>query len=88
ETDGGEYLRLREAVAVHFPDALMPPSILPGISDSRFFRERGVPAYGFCPLLIPMDHLKMIHGNDEKISAEGLARGCDIYADVVRRLCS
>ncbi len=88
DTRGGEYLLLREAVASNFPGAIIPPSLLPGISDSRFFRERGVPAYGFCPLEIPMDHLKMIHGIDEKISAEGLARGCDIYADVVMRLCS
>lgn len=88
DMDDEEYLLLREAVGAHFPDALMPPTLLPGISDSRFFRERGVPAYGFCPLVIPMDHLKMIHGIDEKISVEGLVRGCEIYDDIVRRLSS
>lgn len=86
--DNEDYAILQASLRDHFPDSLMTRSILMGISDSRFFRERGVPAYGFCPIFITMDHLKMIHGNDEKISVEELTTGCNVYTDVVQRLCT
>jgi carboxypeptidase PM20D1 len=88
DTDNDDFMLLRDALRDHFPGSLVIMSLLSGFSDSRFFRENGVPVYGFCPVIITMDELKMIHGNDEKISAEGLVRGCEIYADVVARLCS
>ncbi len=88
DTDTDEFILLRDTLKRHFPGSLMPLSLLSGFSDSRFFRERGVPVYGFCPLMITMDDLAMIHGLDEKISVEGLVRGCEIYSDIVRAMCT
>ncbi|MBN1497064.1 MAG: M20/M25/M40 family metallo-hydrolase [Spirochaetes bacterium] len=85
--DTDDFIVLRDALQEHFPGSLVLLSLLSGFSDSRFFRERGIPVYGFCPIVITMDELSTIHGNDERISVGALARGCEVYEDVVRRLC-
>ncbi|MDD5313087.1 MAG: M20/M25/M40 family metallo-hydrolase [Dehalococcoidia bacterium] len=83
-----ESYRLIEMVLQeHYPDAITAPYLMLGTSDSRFFRDRGVTAYGFCPAVIPAEDLKSIHGNDERISIESMVTGTEIYKDIVRRLC-
>jgi acetylornithine deacetylase/succinyl-diaminopimelate desuccinylase-like protein len=59
-----------------------------GATDSRFFRELGLLSYGFCPAAVPADHLKSIHGIDEKIAVESVIKGTEVYTDVVKRLCT
>jgi acetylornithine deacetylase/succinyl-diaminopimelate desuccinylase-like protein len=71
----------------HFPDALTVASLLFGASDSRFFRSRGIPCYGVCPLLISMEEFNRIHGIDERISEENMIRGTRMFTDIVKRLC-
>ncbi len=51
------------------------PFMQVGGTDSRFFREKGIPAYGFGPFLIDGpygEHLAMVHGHNEKISTDNL----------------
>jgi len=71
----------------HFPNALTVASLLFGASDSRFFREKGIPCYGVCPMLINLEDLGKIHGIDERISEENMIRGTGIFIDMVRKLC-
>jgi acetylornithine deacetylase/succinyl-diaminopimelate desuccinylase-like protein len=71
----------------HFPDALAVASLLFGASDSRFFREKGIPCYGVCPMLINLEDLSKVHGIDERISEENMIRGTAIFIDIVRQLC-
>lgn len=54
-------------------------------TDLRFFRERGVPAYGFFPLG-PEDDPRRMHGPDERISLVGLGRALQLLGDVVEDL--
>ncbi|MBW1930465.1 MAG: M20/M25/M40 family metallo-hydrolase [Deltaproteobacteria bacterium] len=77
---------IREVLLAHFPQAIVTPSLLFGSSDSRFFRDRGVPTYGVCPILVTMDDARMLHGIDEKISVENLTAGTMVFTDLVRRL--
>jgi acetylornithine deacetylase/succinyl-diaminopimelate desuccinylase-like protein len=71
----------------HFPDALTVASLLFGASDSRFFRSKGIPCYGVCPMLISMAELNRIHGIDERISEENMISGTRVFTDIVKRLC-
>ncbi|MBU0991898.1 MAG: M20/M25/M40 family metallo-hydrolase [Proteobacteria bacterium] len=71
-----------------FPGSVVAPQLMTGTSDSRYFRERGVPAYGVFPVLIPMNHLSKVHGIDEMISVDNLVRGSEIMTEIVRRLFS
>jgi acetylornithine deacetylase/succinyl-diaminopimelate desuccinylase-like protein len=55
--------------------AKLIPFMQVGGTDSRFFREKGIPSYGFGPLLIDGpygEYLAMIHGHNEKISTDNL----------------
>ncbi|MDM8554685.1 M20/M25/M40 family metallo-hydrolase [Desulfococcaceae bacterium HSG7] len=56
-------------------------------SDSRFFRENGIVAYGVNPSLLSSDDLKMFHGNNEKISEENMIKGTKVYSLIVKALC-
>jgi acetylornithine deacetylase/succinyl-diaminopimelate desuccinylase-like protein len=60
------------------------PAFIPGVTDSRYFRERGIPAYGFSPFLIDGLDLLGIHGADEKIPVDRFERGVARMVDVLR----
>lgn len=51
------------------------PTFIPGITDSRFFRQRGIPAYGVTPFKIGPEDSRGIHGPDERIPLAELERG-------------
>jgi acetylornithine deacetylase/succinyl-diaminopimelate desuccinylase-like protein len=72
----------------HFPGSLAVASLLFGASDSRFFRKRGIPCYGVCPMIISLEDLGKVHGIDERISEENMITGSRVYIDMVRKLCT
>jgi acetylornithine deacetylase/succinyl-diaminopimelate desuccinylase-like protein len=60
------------------------PAFIPGVTDSRYFRERGVAAYGFSPFVIDGLDLMGIHGADEKIPVASFLEGVERMVRVVR----
>ncbi|HET9201164.1 MAG TPA: M20/M25/M40 family metallo-hydrolase, partial [Dehalococcoidia bacterium] len=69
-------------------DSLFLPVISVGFTDSRTFRARGVPAYGFGPGFITREEAATFHGHDERISIENLKLGTQTLYELVRRLCT
>jgi acetylornithine deacetylase/succinyl-diaminopimelate desuccinylase-like protein len=53
------------------------PTFIPGFTDSRFFRERGIPAYGLSPFKLGSEDSRGIHGPDERIPVAELDRGVE-----------
>jgi len=86
--DTQDYTTIEAALLEHYPGAIAAPYLMLGTTDSRFFREKGIISYGFCPAVIPGEHLKSIHGTDEKIGVESMEKGTKIYRDIVVRLCT
>jgi acetylornithine deacetylase/succinyl-diaminopimelate desuccinylase-like protein len=43
------------------------PYFIAGVTDSRFFRARGVPAYGFSPFLLDGTYAATVHAVDERM---------------------
>ncbi len=82
-----DYQTIENVLRHHFPDAVIAPWLMLGASDSRFFRERGVNAYGVFPAMFTKDEGKMIHGIDERISEENMITGSAVYTDIVKALC-
>ncbi|MGA2367540.1 MAG: M20/M25/M40 family metallo-hydrolase [Dehalococcoidia bacterium] len=82
------YNVMEKALLEHYPAAIVAPYLMTGTTDSRFFREKNIPAYGLCPVEVPPDDLKSIHGIDEKLSIDSLIKGTEIYTDIIRRLCA
>ncbi len=69
---------LYEAIArVLKPDGPVVPTFIAGFTDSRFFRERGIPAYGLSPFKLSPDDSKGIHGTDERIPLAEIDRGVE-----------
>ncbi|MHA1731920.1 MAG: M20/M25/M40 family metallo-hydrolase [Promethearchaeota archaeon] len=69
--------RLVEALHEIYPGAETMPLFMSGATDNRFFRFRGIPAYGFTLLAIEDDMdfdevNRMMHGVDERISVTNL----------------
>jgi acetylornithine deacetylase/succinyl-diaminopimelate desuccinylase-like protein len=70
------------------PEAALLPRVTAGFTDSRTFRRRGVPAYGFVPMLLAPDEQAGMHGNNERISLENIRLGCEVLFRVVERVCA
>lgn len=78
----------RAAERLH-PDAVCIPSLTTGGTDAKFFRQLGIPAYGFGLLStrIPFElYTTMFHGNNERIDQESLRLSTELWEAVSRDL--
>jgi len=77
-------------VADNDPGAVTVPVILPGFTDSRWFRKAfpHCVAYGFFPHRHQslLESAPLVHGADERIDVRDLGYAARFYADVTRRL--
>lgn len=64
------------------------PIVSPGTSDSRFFRQKGVLAYGISPFKVNYYDGANVHGVDEKIRARFFAEGVRLARRLVRALAT
>lgn len=79
-TDHPLYRTLEATLGVRAP---VVPIFIPGTTDSRWFRERGIPAYGFSPFALDGLDLGGIHAVDEAIDAGELLRGVETMRRVL-----
>ncbi|MDE2304820.1 MAG: M20/M25/M40 family metallo-hydrolase [Gammaproteobacteria bacterium] len=70
----------------HYPQAAIVPAVATGFTDSHFFRDRGIAAYGYAPFLVPHAEESGIHGNDERISIDNVRRGTRMMYEIVREM--
>jgi acetylornithine deacetylase/succinyl-diaminopimelate desuccinylase-like protein len=79
-------------IANNDPEAATVPVILPGFSDSRWFREAfpDCIAYGFFPQRYQglLEGAPLIHNADERIDVRDLGFAAQFYADIARELLS
>ena len=78
-----------DAVAQLRPDAACIPTLTTGGTDARFYRQRGIPAYGFglfSDRISVEEFGAMFHGPDERIDQESLALSVDLWEAVARRV--
>jgi acetylornithine deacetylase/succinyl-diaminopimelate desuccinylase-like protein len=68
------------------PPGLVTPYLTPGATDSRFFRQAGMQAYGFMPMLLDNQELSRIHGVDERISTANLRFGIEVVFETLKKL--
>ncbi len=70
------------------PDCPVVPFLLPGATDSRFLRERGITTYDFCPFRLPEKEIMRVHGNDERIALENLRFGIRMLMEVIKEVAT
>jgi acetylornithine deacetylase/succinyl-diaminopimelate desuccinylase-like protein len=73
-------------VREHHPRAAVGPYFLPySVTDARFFRAAGIPAYGFSPFLILSTDTLQVGQPNERMTLEAFLHGVEIYSDLVVR---
>jgi acetylornithine deacetylase/succinyl-diaminopimelate desuccinylase-like protein len=70
------------------PGSTAGPMVTAGTTDSRFFRARGIPAYGVMPFKVNYYDAGGVHGNDERIRARFFAEGVRLMRVIVRDFCA
>jgi len=89
----GESDTLWETVSRHtqiaYPGARMVPGLIVGGTDARFYRERGVTAYGtglYSPTMDFATFGSRFHGNDERIDVDSLGLSGNFFYGIARDL--
>jgi len=77
---------ISDFIAREDPGATVASMVLPGFTDSRWFREAfpGCVAYGFCPqrAMDLFEASPLIHGADERIPVEDLGLAARFFAEL------
>jgi acetylornithine deacetylase/succinyl-diaminopimelate desuccinylase-like protein len=68
------------------PNTLVTTLMLPGFTDSHYFRRMGIQSYGLSPFPLSENDSRGVHGNDERVSLDALRFGVRFYYDVVSRV--
>ena len=87
--DTGLYEGIAETMTELDPGCGFVPYMVSGGTDSRFFRQKGIPAYGFLPLkpdLSLSEMLSIVHGRNERISQANLLLATKFFYRLVKRM--
>lgn len=85
-TDGRLWRAIRHGYRETAGDVTLAPAMTPASTDARFFRQRGINAYGagwFDDTTDFGEFLDMFHGHDERISVTSLERSVALLEAIV-----
>ncbi len=82
--DTGLFKVLKQVILKYHPEAEVTPMLVPYSTDSTKFRHKGLPAYGFTPLVLPGQILATMHSDAERIPLDQFYTGVRMMFDVVR----
>jgi len=80
---------MADSMRAAYPDAQIVPSMVTGGTDARFFRQKGIPAYGAGLLSRSVgfaEFLNRFHGHNERIDIESLRLTTQLWLDIMDRL--
>jgi acetylornithine deacetylase/succinyl-diaminopimelate desuccinylase-like protein len=82
--------RIRSFVEREDPGAVVVPTVLPGFTDSRWWREAfpDCVAYGFFPQkrMDMFESAPLVHGADERVPVEDLGLAASFYAELAQEV--
>lgn len=87
--EGPLWEAIADAALIHIGSRSLAPTLTPVMTDARFFRERGIPAYGvglFDDSVTFGEMLAMFHGADERVSVESVRLTTAFLSTVVQQL--
>ena len=79
---------IQRFAAVNDPGCPVVPHLLPGATDSRLLREKGIITYDFCPFRLTEKEMMIIHGNDERIALENLRSGMKMLVEILKEVAT
>ena len=78
---------LEKSVNMEFPGTKLVPFLMPGVSDLRYFREKGAQSYGFSlfdPITTSKDMASLPHGIDERIRVKTVELTLKVYYNLAK----
>ena len=85
-TDTDLFRTIVAAARARDPKVLVTTPPLTGFTDSHYFRRLGIVAYGLSPFPLDAAESRGVHGNNERVSLDGLTFGVHFMFDVVAPL--
>ncbi len=77
---------MSEAISHTWPDALVSPYLMMARSDSSVYTSICDHVYRFAPMKLSAEERAMIHGVDEQIPAEKVAKAACFYERLIRKI--
>ncbi|MEX0756861.1 MAG: M20/M25/M40 family metallo-hydrolase, partial [Acidimicrobiia bacterium] len=77
-----------DSIESHTGSRRVVPTMMPAATDARFFRQKGVTAYGvglFDEAMSFPDFLSMFHGHDERVSVASVESTTALLATILSR---
>lgn len=74
---------LSDALRKHHQGAEITPMLVPFGTDSVQLRKRGIPAYGFTPMILDVATAATMHSDSERIPVDQFLKGLHVYFDVL-----
>lgn len=78
------YQTLSAVIQRLLPDTVVAPSLVAGATDSRYYVPIAASTFRFVPLALTRRDLARIHGTDERIAIEDLARCVAFFALLIQ----
>lgn len=85
--EGELFETVARAMRESSPGSIVGPMLTPGTTDSRFFRARGIVAYGIAPFKVNYYDAGTVHGDDERIRARFFEEGVRLTRRIVSDFC-
>ena len=87
-TDSEFFKALQQVANNHDPGARITTPLVVGFTDCHYFREKGIPCYGFMPFKLTEKEAALLHGNDERLSVDNVKFGTRVMYEIVRELAA
>lgn len=84
ETDSPAFKLLARTAREVMPECAVGPSLVLGATDSKHYYEVSKNQYRFQPMLFTDADLKTIHGTNERIAIDNLARAVQFYIQLLK----
>lgn len=81
--DSPQFERVHRAVRRAYPDAVVAPGLMLGATDARAYAGLTRNVFRFTPAPVTAEDVPRIHGRDERVALETLARSVRFYAAVL-----
>jgi acetylornithine deacetylase/succinyl-diaminopimelate desuccinylase-like protein len=87
-TDNELYQAIEQVAQRKDPGCVVTPFLITGATDSRFFRQIGIPCYDFSPFRLQLEDAKLVHGHNERISTENLGFASEVIFEIVTEVAA